>query len=169
MKYLLQVCLAAGLMFNGSLSVAAQSNEARTAAQSMRPSDSVPVLREGISVDLPITTNAAAVPGADKEDAAVVTLTRNGNLYLGTTEVSSADLIENVNRALSASAGKTVYIKADARVPYANVVGVLDRLRAAGIEDVTLLTTQREPGETSNRVTPKGFEMRVVGKSARLY
>ena len=149
MKYLLEVCLVALILAGIAPSVAAQS-----AAE-------VP-MQKGISVNLPVTNNAVAVPNADKEDAVVVTLTCDGIVYLGVNPISTAALPEKVRNALFKRKEKTLYIKADARVPYASLVKVLDSVRTAGVEGLTLLTAQRDSEEPRALVPPKGLEMEVA-------
>jgi len=52
----------------------------------------VPVLRPVISVDLPVSSQATAMPEAEQQDATVVTITVDGNLYVGTRRLSWASL-----------------------------------------------------------------------------
>ena len=161
MKYLLEVCLVAATLTLGASPLAAQSG------QSASGNPSIPTLRKGISVALPITSNAASVPKADKEDAVVVTITDKSQLYLGTNPILVSDVPQRVKEALSAHADKVVYIKADARAPYASVVEVLDSLRTADVERVTLLTAQGAPQEPTRPVPPKGLEMLVIAPGSR--
>jgi len=157
MKYLLEVCLVTATLIAGSA----------LAAQSQPSSESIPTLRKGISVALPVTSNAASVPKADKEDAVVVVITSKSEVYLGTNPILVSDLPAKVKDALNGRAEKVVYIKADARAPYASVVEVLDSLRKADVEGVTLLTAQGAPQEPTVPVPPKGLEMPVVGSGPR--
>jgi biopolymer transport protein ExbD len=149
MKHLLEVCLVTLTLAVGTLSIAAQS-----AAE-------VPK-QKGITVDLPPTSNALAVPDADKEDALVATVTRDGSVYLGVNLTSTATLAEKVREVLSNQSQKTLYIKADARIPYANLVRILDSVRTAGVQRVTLLTAQRDSENPGTLVPPKGLEMLIV-------
>jgi biopolymer transport protein ExbD len=146
MKYLLEVCLIA-------LSLAT------TALVAQDPT--IPMQR-GISVQLPATSNAVAVPSADKENALVVAVTHDGRVYLGTDLISSADLADKVKSEVATRADKKLYVKADARTPYANVVRVLDAVRTSGVQELTLLTDQRQPSEAGKLVTPTGLEMLVA-------
>ena len=118
-------------------------------------------LQAGVSVQLPVTGNAIAVPAADNRDALVVALTADGVTYLGVDRVAPAVLGSRVKTLLSARNDKTLYIKADARVPYARVVEVMDAVRNSGVDLLTFLTAQQDT--VGNRpLTPKGLEMRVV-------
>ena len=146
MKYLLEVCLI--MLSLASTAVVAQD-------------PTVPMQR-GISVQLPATRNAVAVPKADKEDALVVAVTHDGRIYLGTDQVSFADLAGKVRSEVARRTDKKLYVKADARTPYENVVKVLDAVHTSGVQELALLTDQREPSEAGKLVTPKGLEMRVI-------
>ncbi len=118
-------------------------------------------LQRGVSVQLPVTGNAVAVPKADNQDALVVALTADGATYLGVDQVDTSALTDRVKKLLSARSDKTLYIKADARVPYARVVAVMDAVRNSGVDVLTFLTAQQDPA--GNRpVSLKGLEMRVV-------
>jgi len=114
-------------------------------------------MQKGISVQLPVTSNAVSVLKADKEDALVVTVRHDGSVYLGVNPISTTELPAKLKTALSNRAEKTVYIKADARTPYASVVKVLDFLRTAGVEGVTLLTAQQDAEEPGMTATPRSF------------
>lgn len=118
-------------------------------------------LQAGVSVQLPVTGTAVAVPKADNRDALVVALTADGATYLGVDRVTASALTGRVKTLLSARTDKTLYIKADARVPYARVVEVIDAVHNSGVEALTFLTAQQDT--VGNRpVASKGLEMRVV-------
>jgi biopolymer transport protein ExbD len=121
-----------------------------------------PPMQKGISVELPVTNNAVPVPEADKPDSPIVTVTYDGSVYLGVSPISPSELAEKLKAAYSYPTEKTVYIKADARAPYASVVKVVDSLGTAGVEGLTLLTAQRNAEEPGTLVPPKGMELRVV-------
>ena len=119
-------------------------------------------LRKGISVELAVTSNAVAMPDADKEDSLIVAVTSNGNVYFGIDPITPAALAEK--HGLSSRVDQKLYVKADARTPYANVMTVLDALRKAGVTAPNLLTAQHEPPEPGKIVPPKGLEV-LVGPS----
>jgi biopolymer transport protein ExbD/biopolymer transport protein TolR len=122
-------------------------------------------LQRGVSVQMPVTSNAVAVPNADTQDAMVVALTADGTAYLRGERLPTPALAERVRSELSARNEKTLYIKADARVPYARVVEVIDAVQTAGVEDVTLLTSQQDAADQGKRlVSPKGLVMRVMSQ-----
>ena len=122
-------------------------------------------LQRGVSVQLAVTTNAVAVPNADKQDALVVALTADGTTYLRADPLPTPALADRVRSILSTRNEKTLYIKADARVPYARLVEVIDAVQNSGVEGLTLLTAQQDTGDHGERlVAPKGLELRVVNK-----
>src|SRR6266542_2970500 len=100
-----------------------------------------PALRKGVSVQMPVTTSAAAMPDADMADSLVVAVTSAGDVYLDVTKVTSAELSAKVKEKLAAQAGKRVYLKSDARTRYATVAEALGALRAAGVEAPIFLTS----------------------------
>ena len=119
-------------------------------------------LQRGVSVQLAVTSNAVAVPNADKQDALVVALTADGSIYLRADRVPTPDLADRVRNILSSRNDKTLYIKADARVPYARLVEVVDAVQKSGVEGLTFLTAQQDAADQGrNPVSPKGLELRV--------
>ena len=122
---------------------------------------SVP-LQRGVSVQLAVTSNAVAVPNADQPDALVVALIADGSIYLGANRVPTPDLSDRVRSVLSTRKDKTLYIKADARVPYARLVEVIDAVQKSDVEGLTFLTAQQDAADQGSRsVSPKGLELRV--------
>jgi biopolymer transport protein ExbD len=102
-----------------------------------------PMLSKGVSVDLVKTKNPIAMSAADKEDAVLVAVTKDGRTFLGSTQVNAAaDLTTKVQDLLSRKTDKIVYVKSDARARYEKVVDVVDNLRAAGVDNIGLLTEQ---------------------------
>jgi biopolymer transport protein ExbD len=120
------------------------------------------LLQQGVSVQLAVTSNAVAVPNADQPDALVVALTADGTAYLRADRVPTPDLADRVRSTLSTRTDKTLYIKADARVPYARLVEVIDAVQKSGVEGLTFLTAQKDAADQGRGpVSPKGLEMRV--------
>ncbi len=104
-----------------------------------------PMLQKGVSVDLAKVNNPAAMPDADKEDALLVAITRDGKIFFGSDQVAGADQLTHlVKDRLASRTDKRVFIKADARTRYGNVVDVVDNVRAAGVDQLGLLTEQRK-------------------------
>src|SRR5512145_2699216 len=70
-----------------------------------------PMLSKGVSVDLVKTMNPMAMQDADKEDAVVIAVTRNGDVFLGSTKTPPAELPGKVKDLLTSKLNKTVYVK----------------------------------------------------------
>ena len=103
-----------------------------------------PMLNKGANVDLAKARNPVVMSDADKEDAVIVAITRDGQVFLspGLQKVNSEDLAPKVKDLLADRPSKMVYIRADARSKYERVEDVVDNLRAGGVDDVGLLTEQ---------------------------
>ncbi len=101
-----------------------------------------PMLTKGISVDMAKTKNPSPMQAADKEDAVLVAISRDGRTYLGTTPMAADQMPQKVKDLLTNKLDKTCYIRADARARYEKVAEVVDNLRAAGVDQVGLLTEQ---------------------------
>ena len=101
-----------------------------------------PMLSKGVSVDLVKTKNPIAMQSADKEDAVMVAVTRDGKAYLGKEQIKPADLPPKVKDLLTNRLDKTCYLKADARAQYKKVVDVVNNMRAGGVDQLGLLTEQ---------------------------
>ncbi len=105
-----------------------------------------PMLQKGVSVDLVRARNPRTMPDADKEDAVLVAVSRDGRIFLcpGCAQVKPEDLTKKVKDMLSSKLDKTVYVKSDARAKYKDVVDVVDNVRAAGVDQLGLLTEKVE-------------------------
>jgi biopolymer transport protein ExbD len=99
-----------------------------------------PMLQKGVSVELANTANPVDMKEADREDAVLVAVTRDGKFYLGQDRVAIEDLASKVNDLLSDRIEKTVFVKSDRRAKYGDVVQVVDNIRNAGVDKVGLLT-----------------------------
>jgi len=103
-----------------------------------------PMLQKGISVDMAKVNNPEQMPDADKEDALLVSITRDGTIFFGSERTTVDNLTEKVKDRLANKTDKRVYVKADMRARYGGVVQVVDAVRAAGVDDLGLLTDQRK-------------------------
>ena len=103
-----------------------------------------PMLQNKVSVDMAQVENPTSMPDADKEDAIVVAITRDGGVFLGQNKVATSQLGALVRDKLSDKPGKTIFIRADARAQFRAVEDAIDAVRTAGVEDVGLLTQKRE-------------------------
>ena len=105
-----------------------------------------PILQNKVAIDMAKVDNAIAMPDADKEDAIVVAITRDGGVFLGQDKVASSELGRLVAEKLADKPGKTIYVRADARAQYKSVEDAIDNVRTAGVDEVGLLTQKKESG-----------------------
>ena len=110
-----------------------------------------PMLQNKVAIDMAKVDNAVAMPDADKEDAIVVAVTRDGGLFLGQDKVAPDQLGRMVADKLADKPGKTIYVRADARAQYKAVEDAIDAVRSAGVDDVGLLTQKREAGQAAGQ------------------
>ena len=106
-----------------------------------------PMLQNKVQVDMAKVDNPTNMPDADKEDAIVVAITRDGGVFLGQNKVALGELGGQVRDKLADKPGKTIYVRADARAQFRAVEDAIDAVRTAGVDDVGLLTQKKEgPG-----------------------
>jgi len=96
-----------------------------------------PILQQGVELNLP-KVKAAALPG--EEQQFVVSITRDRAIYLNDAKMSAEDLSRKL-RAISAERpDRQIYVRADEQVPYGEVVRTMAAIKAAGIENVGMVT-----------------------------
>jgi biopolymer transport protein TolR len=105
-----------------------------------------PMLQNKVNVDLAKADNPTNMPDADKEDAIVVAITRDGKVYLGQNKIEDAELGPKVRDMLSDKPGKTIFVRADTRAQFRAVEDAIDAVRTAGVDKVGLLVAKREAG-----------------------
>ena len=103
-----------------------------------------PMLQKTLPVDMARVNNAREMQDADKDDAIIVAVTRDGTIYLKNTRISKDDITGQVKDMIANRLDKTVYVKSDARAKYGDVVAVVDEIRSAGVDQLGLLTEQNE-------------------------
>jgi len=105
-----------------------------------------PMLQNKVAINMATVSNPVAMPDADKEDAIVVAVTRDGGVFLGQNKTSVDALGQQVSEKLADKPGKKVYFRADARAQFKAFEDAVDAVRTAGVEDIGLLTNKREGG-----------------------
>src|SRR6185369_3921634 len=121
-----------------------------------------PMLQKGVSVDMAKTEAPVPMADADKEDALLIAVMRDGTVFFGSDKTPPDQLTNKVKDKLANRVDKRVFIRADARARYGAVVDVVDNVRSSGVDQVGLLTEQRKstappppPGATTKN-TPTG-------------
>jgi biopolymer transport protein TolR len=103
-----------------------------------------PLLQNKVQIDLAQANNSTLMPDADKEDAVVVAITRDGGVFLGPNKVDPSQLGSLVRDMLADKTDKTIFVRADARAQFKSVEDAIDDVRTAGVETVNLLTARRD-------------------------
>jgi biopolymer transport protein ExbD/biopolymer transport protein TolR len=103
-----------------------------------------PMLQNKVQIDLAKVDNPTNMADADKEDAVVVAVTRDGKIFLGQNPVDPSQLGSLVRDKLADKTDKMIYFRADARAQYKVVEDAIDDARTAGVEEIGLLTQRRE-------------------------
>jgi biopolymer transport protein TolR len=110
-----------------------------------------PDLPRDVPVDLAKADHSIPMPGADREDALIVAVQRDGRIFFDTARVAPEDLTDRIKDRLRHGAPQPIYIKADARARYRAVAAALDGIRHAGVEKVGILTDRRREGWPATR------------------
>ncbi|HWZ55782.1 MAG TPA: biopolymer transporter ExbD [Verrucomicrobiae bacterium] len=84
------------------------------------------------------------MPDANRDDAVVVAIARDGSTFLGNTKMPLDEISSRVRDRISSRLDKTVFIKSDARTKYSDLVKVVDEVRTAGVDEVGLLTEKSD-------------------------
>ena len=110
-----------------------------------------PMLSKTVPVDMVKTKNPIKMVEADKEDAVLLAITRDGKVYLapGNKLVQPDQLGAKVKDLQQSRTDKTVFVRADARARFASVTDVIDNLRNAQVDQVGLLTEEIKDNKKS--------------------
>ena len=100
-----------------------------------------PMMQGGVEVRLP---RAAARP-LETQRALMVTVDRRGRVHIDDAAFSFADFRTTFRALVSRRRPSGIYLRADRGAPYGDVVRVLAVIRAAGVENVGLVTEDEEP------------------------
>jgi biopolymer transport protein ExbD/biopolymer transport protein TolR len=117
-----------------------------------------PMLQKGISVDMTEAENPRKMADADKEDAVVLAVTRDGKTFLQSDPIPLDDITPQVKESIATKMDKTVYIKSDRLAKYGDVVEVVENVRAAGVESLGLLTERVEREGAPAAATDMGVQ-----------
>jgi biopolymer transport protein ExbD/biopolymer transport protein TolR len=101
-----------------------------------------PIMQGGVDVQLP---RAEARPLEPKEGM-VVTVDRSGRIFIDETSVSYEDFKITFPSIVTAKKPSGVFLRADSRVPYGDVVRVLSVIRLSGVQSVGLVAQEEDQG-----------------------
>ncbi len=100
-----------------------------------------PMLQKGVDVRLPQAANGADKP--ETQEQTVIAIAADRRLFLNSVPVREDDLRQKVTEVLETKKEKVVLIKADIDAPYSAIMGTMDKLREAQIENVGLITEKK--------------------------
>ena len=112
-----------------------------------------PALRKGVSVQMPIADHAVEMRAADEQQATVIAITAAGAVFVGIEPTGPG--------ALSSLSADTVYVKADARVPFQKILTVLDALRGKSVVLLTASPASPANVDRAKIVPPYGIKLIV--------
>jgi biopolymer transport protein TolR len=99
----------------------------------------------GFSADLPRSRYASPMPRAVREDAQIVSVMPDGQIYYRNLRITTDDLQDQIRESVRNGADRKIYIRADARARYSHVKGVLREISKSGIENVCFLAEKVSP------------------------
>jgi biopolymer transport protein ExbD len=100
-----------------------------------------PMLQQGVSVKLPQASNSADKP--ETQEQTVVAVTSDRRVYLNGVPIQEAELGTKIQTLMETRKEKVVLIKGDEEAPYSSIMGAMDRLREANIENIGLITERK--------------------------
>ena len=107
-----------------------------------------PMISRGVGPDLPRVSHPNSMWHAQREDALVVGILRNGDVFFGSDRLNPDRLGRAIRESLPSN--RKVYIRADARVRWGQVALVIDQVRAAGIPSLAFFAEQRRTAAGSH-------------------
>ena len=96
-----------------------------------------PIIQQGVQVNLP-QAKAGAIPGT--EELLVVTIAKNGKVYLNDNPMTLAELGDKLRAIRKLENDKQVYLRADQDVRYGVVMKTIAEIKQAGIERLGMVT-----------------------------
>ena len=97
-----------------------------------------PMLRQGVPLTLPEANNSGEKP--ETQGQTVVAIDSRSQFYVNMIPVTADDLVPRVQRAVEDKTEKLVYVKGDKDAKYSAIMGAMDALRKAQIENIALIT-----------------------------
>ena len=94
-----------------------------------------PFMRAGVRVDLPKAINRTPHP----QDAILIVIDSRRQVFVNQRKVSREQVGAAVDRLRREKPGWPVLIEGDSRIPYGEVISVMDEVRSAGVENVGLV------------------------------
>lgn len=94
----------------------------------------------GYGAELPKSIHAQLLPGALREDAVRIAVTRDGRYFFGVSQISVAELSGRVREGVRRGAERKAYMTVDGHVRYRNVALAADEIRRGGVAELSFFT-----------------------------
>ena len=104
-----------------------------------------PLIQRGVDVNIPVSRRSAPITGERLFVSIPATYRQDHLVYLNSERLPIDALRERVRQKMETQADKKVYLRGDSGVLYQELMGVFDRLKEAGIENIGLVA--KLPGE----------------------
>jgi len=104
-----------------------------------------PMIQRGVDVNIPVSTRSGQIANERVFVSIPLAYRQNRVVYLGEEPIRAEILQERIRQKMENRSDKEVYLRGDAGVQYQELMEVFDRLKAAGVEKVGLIT--KMPGE----------------------
>jgi biopolymer transport protein TolR len=96
-----------------------------------------PMMQQGVQVNLPKADTKAMTP---QDETVVVTVEKSGKIFINKDQIPASDLRGKLSSMFANREKKEVFLKADAGVPYGEVVKTMADIKGAGIERLGMVT-----------------------------
>jgi biopolymer transport protein ExbD len=91
-----------------------------------------PMMSRGIDVTLPVANQPERAP----DDRLAVTVKADGTILVGDKPVNILLLEDRLRSMMTGRTARVVYLRADERLTYGKVIEVMDKMKAAGVEQI---------------------------------
>ncbi len=102
-----------------------------------------PVIQSGIEVNVPKTQVVRELA----EEKMVVSVDKKQTVYLQSMPININELGAKIREKLLDPARQSVYLQADESVPFGVIAVVMDSLKLAGIEQISVVTQPKDAGK----------------------
>jgi biopolymer transport protein ExbD len=104
-----------------------------------------PMIQRGIDVNLPVARRSTPIVGERIEVTVPLSYRQDQSVYLGTELLRAEVFQERIRQKMETAVKKQVYLRGDGGVQLQELAEITDKLTAAGVETVGLVT--KMPGD----------------------
>jgi biopolymer transport protein TolR len=100
-----------------------------------------PMMMQGVDVALPMATSD---PLPAEQEQLMISIDRENRVFLNNYQVELENLKEKLAKIIETRGSREVYLRADRDISYGMVVRVMSEVKAAGVENLGMVTTPLE-------------------------